>query len=747
MRRQSIWQGMLLLFYISLSLNLSAQCFDENIARSKAVIASSGQGPNRITDGNQGNSWNSDPAEPEWIYVDLGIVSKICAIAIFWGDNYAVNYDIDISDDAENWSNLMSITDNTIDEALFEDLDENGRYLRLNCLLRADTMTGFSLRELEIYGLIEAPYQILSFESISDHLSSDDPIELVASATSGLPVSFEVLEGPAEVNGNLLSFTGAGGTVIVEAQQEGNADYFAAEPIQRSFDVVDPSTVFPEVTLANPSDAYPVIMKDELGQIMLSANGKIERPQWFSITDARFEVDGDMIEPLKGENNSYYFPWTPTEYGSHSFTATFVGNNGNETSQTINFEVVDQLAEELTIRTFDQDQIIAFVNQTFVGTYHFPTHIGAYNNIMATLSITCPDGGCDPWDRLATIQAKAPDGKWIEIIRYITPFGVECTHTIDVTEYAGILQGYTDLRAYISTWQRGWELTLDFDIQVGTPEYRYSKIEKLWYGNHPYGNLGDKQPADTFQLEFAPNVEAARLRLITTGHGWGETNTQNAAEFQHGIHHVRINNENVFEQDNWVTCDPNPDGCSPQNGTWYFDRAGWCPGAISHGFDYDMNQFLDESLFEITYRFDPEYVDFCHPNNPLCITGVTCSNCNAGFNPQLEVAANLISYSNSPIENTLLSSTEERPIGQLSDFGLTVHPNPSDGTFWLTTTEVNEDLQVQIFDMTGKVILMKNKNTASSSILLDIKSSSAGMYLLKVLTKDGIAVEKLVLNK
>ena len=266
--------------------SLSAQCFDENLARGKTALASSGDAPNRITDGNSNNAWTSATAEPEWIYVDLGIVSKVCAIAIFWGDNYAVDFDIDISEDAENWTTLFSITDNSIEEALYEDLDESGRYLRLNCFVRADTLSGFALQELEIYGLIEAPYQVLSFSPIPDKRSTDEPFELEASATSGLPVSFEIIEGPAEVSGNILSFTGGGGIVTVSAKQDGNADYFAAEPVDRSFEVIDPSTIFPEVTLANPSDFYPVIMKEELGQITLSANGKIERPQWFSITDA-----------------------------------------------------------------------------------------------------------------------------------------------------------------------------------------------------------------------------------------------------------------------------------------------------------------------------------------------------------------------------------------------------------------------------------------------------------------------------
>ncbi len=64
------------------------------------------------------------------------------------------------------------------------------------------------------------------------------PIALSAAATSGQPVSFAVVSGPATLlaPGNLLRFTGAG-TVIVQATQAGNEAYQPATAVNLSIEV------------------------------------------------------------------------------------------------------------------------------------------------------------------------------------------------------------------------------------------------------------------------------------------------------------------------------------------------------------------------------------------------------------------------------------------------------------------------------------------------------------------------------
>ncbi len=59
---------------------------------------------------------------------------------------------------------------------------------------------------------------------------------LTATASSGLPVTYSILSGPATLSGSTVTYTGAG-TVVIEANQAGSATYLAAAPVQVSVDV------------------------------------------------------------------------------------------------------------------------------------------------------------------------------------------------------------------------------------------------------------------------------------------------------------------------------------------------------------------------------------------------------------------------------------------------------------------------------------------------------------------------------
>ena len=59
------------------------------------------------------------------------------------------------------------------------------------------------------------------------------PLELAATATSGLPVAIEVVSGPATLAGTTLAFT-AGGEVVVKAIQPGDSNWEAAAPVERT---------------------------------------------------------------------------------------------------------------------------------------------------------------------------------------------------------------------------------------------------------------------------------------------------------------------------------------------------------------------------------------------------------------------------------------------------------------------------------------------------------------------------------
>ncbi|HEV8283914.1 MAG TPA: chondroitinase-B domain-containing protein [Chitinophagaceae bacterium] len=80
--------------------------------------------------------------------------------------------------------------------------------------------------------LVNKALQTISFTAI-DPKNKIEIIQLSASSSSGLPVSFSVLSGPGVIMGNNLSFTDAG-QVIVRASQPGNENYLAAVSVDQT---------------------------------------------------------------------------------------------------------------------------------------------------------------------------------------------------------------------------------------------------------------------------------------------------------------------------------------------------------------------------------------------------------------------------------------------------------------------------------------------------------------------------------
>jgi hypothetical protein len=89
--------------------------------------------------------------------------------------------------------------------------------------------------------------QTIAFPAISNKNAGDSPFTVNATASSGLPVTYSIVSGPATVNGNTITLTGGTGTVTVRACQTGNACFNAAPCVDRTFsvltDVGQPQTI------------------------------------------------------------------------------------------------------------------------------------------------------------------------------------------------------------------------------------------------------------------------------------------------------------------------------------------------------------------------------------------------------------------------------------------------------------------------------------------------------------------------
>lgn len=587
--------------------------------------------------------------------------------------------------------------------------------------------------------------QLITFSPIGSQITTNAPITLNASASSGLPITYSIISGPASISGNLLTLDGTGGTVEVRAYQAGDASYYEVESFQY-IEVIDLSIFYP-VVQTRLTDAYDLEMPVMTGY-PIYASATIDQETYLSITNMEIEVNGTSI-PTTYTGDYCYALWTPDVLGTYTISIIAHGSNGNTTTETKTINVTDQTSSQTT-RIFDNVVInYGSVNsRNYSGTYEMPQSIGAYNQIIAHLNFDCPSvpGGCDDWDRRCHIEITTPNGDKMEIIRYMTPYGVACSHDIDLTSYESILQGEVEFSIFIDTWgSGGWQVTLDLEYIQGTPTYPYSTVTEIWDGSFSFGNLSNLYPLDTINYTFPDNTAYSELRIMNTGHSWGQYNSQNAAEFYHAENYIYTDNTISYTHDLWNDCNPNPDNCTGQMGTWYYSRAGWCPGAISHPATYNLSQYIANSSVELAYIFDTTYVDYCSPANPDCKTGVTCADCNAGSYPKFHIDGHIINYSNSPL---ILNTTSSQEVNDYIHHKLDIFPNPSQNEFQITSNFKDNELDVSIYRIDGArlkhFVFINNEHL--NAYKFNISELSNGVYFIIVESQSGNYSTKLIKN-
>ncbi len=135
----------------------------------------------------------------------------------------------------------------------------------------------------------------------------------------------------------------------------------------------------------------------------------------------------------------------------------------------------------------------------------------------------------------------------------------------------------------------------------GTPPRDFIDIEKVWNGNYQLSTF-DNYVTPTI-IPLNPAGEIFELHTTLTGHWFGQGN--NCGEFCPNIHSVEVNGT---EQYNWQIiqeCGLNP--LFPQGGTWFYDRAGWCPGMPATTQELDITPFINGSDTEVELDYDIQY--------------------------------------------------------------------------------------------------------------------------------------------
>lgn len=180
--------------------------------------------------------------------------------------------------------------------------------------------------------------QTITFPAIADHTFGDPPIPLVAAASSGLPVTFSVVSGPATLStSNVLTLTGAG-AVTVEADQSGNSGFNPAPPVDISFNVAmaDQSIAFAPVPNHSASDP----------PFALTATTSSGLPVHFDILSGPAVLDTNDVVTLLGAGTVTVIAWQPGNSNYNEAASVQQSFNVSQIPQTITFGTLSQQKQD-----------------------------------------------------------------------------------------------------------------------------------------------------------------------------------------------------------------------------------------------------------------------------------------------------------------------------------------------------------------------------------------------------------------
>lgn len=194
-----------------------------------------------------------------------------------------------------------------------------------------------------------------------------------------------------------------------------------------------------------------------------------------------------------------------------------------------------------------------------------------------------------------------------ELGRMITPYAkffpknFKYTYVFDVTDYVSKLQDTVLIRMMYSGYSFGFTCTVDFEFIEGAPARDVLKIERVYKGYFPYGNVNNSIENYLTEKKFTKDdaSKEVKLRLTVTGHG-GESN-EGCSEFCAKKFYLKLNKNQIVEQLVWKdNCGEN--AIINQGGTWIYDRANWCPGEQIAPYEYNLNAIYGENTLDMDFE-------------------------------------------------------------------------------------------------------------------------------------------------
>jgi hypothetical protein len=133
--------------------------------------------------------------------------------------------------------------------------------------------------------------QTITFVSLPNKALGEPAFAVIATASSGLPVNFSILSGPATISAGTVTLTNTG-TVVVRASQAGNADYNVASNVDQSLTVYAP----PSLSLVSSGQNVVISWTTNVtGFTLLSATDLAPVASWIPVVPSPVIVNGQYV--------------------------------------------------------------------------------------------------------------------------------------------------------------------------------------------------------------------------------------------------------------------------------------------------------------------------------------------------------------------------------------------------------------------------------------------------------------------
>lgn len=212
-----------------------------------------------------------------------------------------------------------------------------------------------------------------------------------------------------------------------------------------------------------------------------------------------------------------------------------------------------------------------------------------FDTLELDLSLGCEGdgeyGSCPAWDRIVTLylcDVVDPEDCSVEIGRWITTYHREGRWVHDVS---GLLPLLADggTRRFRFDEQDPWEVTLRFRLSNQGKSQRAVRTIPLFESDADDGfDEAYNDLHDLLTIDIPATAQRVEIASVITGHGMSMPG--NCAEFCNTTHHFVVNGDEYVKSfsgaGSMFGCmNQTASGTVPnQYGTWWYGRAGWCPG-------------------------------------------------------------------------------------------------------------------------------------------------------------------------